>query len=116
MKFHHYFDQNRIEKKDGEYKINEHKEKENGGEGKVTNKLQDQIKYQEKNNNLATANNIRQLPTEKKKKIFIVGGSIIKNITGAGISRDHTVKIRPYPGATSIDMCDYIKPEMSPAR
>ena len=68
----------------------------------VTKKLQD----------LATVNNIKQLVTEKKKKIFIVGDSMIKNITGTGISRDHTVKIRLHPGATSIDICDYIKPEL----
>ena len=35
---------------------------------------------------------------------------MIKNITGTGISRDLAIKIRPHPGATSIDMCDYIKP------
>ena len=34
---------------------------------------------------------------------------MIDNTTGTGISRDHTVKIKPHPGATSIDMCDYIK-------
>ena len=33
---------------------------------------------------------------------------MIKNITGTGISRDHSVKIRPHPGATSIDMSDYM--------
>ena len=60
----------------------------------VTKKLQD----------LATVNNIKQLVTEKKKKIFIVSDSMIKNITGTGISRDHTVKIRSHLGATSIDM------------
>ena len=32
LKFNHYFDQNRMEKKDGEYKINEHKEKGNDAE------------------------------------------------------------------------------------
>ena len=37
---------------------------------------------------------------------------MIKNITGTGISRDHTVKIRPHPGATSIEMCLYIKQEL----
>ena len=50
----------------------------------VTNKLQKQTKYLEKNNNLATENNIRQLPTKKKKKKIIVGDSMIKNITGTG--------------------------------
>ena len=43
-----------------------------------------------------------QLPTEKKKKIFIVGDFRVKYITGTGISRDHTVKIRPQPGATRL--------------
>ena len=37
---------------------------------------------------------------------------MIKNITGVDISRDHTVKIRPLPEATSIDTCEYIKPEL----
>ena len=32
MTINHYFDQNRMEKKDGEYKINEHKEKGNDAE------------------------------------------------------------------------------------
>ena len=51
------------------------------------------------------------MPTEKKKT-FIVGDSMIPNITGTGISRDHAVRIRPHTGATSIDMCDYIKSEL----
>ena len=37
-----------MEKKDGEYKIKEHKEKEMTANEMVTKKLQDQIKYQEK--------------------------------------------------------------------
>ena len=51
------------------------------------------------------------MPTGKKE-IFIVGDSMIKNMTGTGISRDHTVKIRPHLGARSIDMRDYVKPEL----
>ena len=58
------------------------------GNEMVTSKLQDQIKYQEKHYNFATENYIRQLPTEKN----------------TGISKDHTLKIRPHPGATSSDM------------
>ena len=46
------------------------------------------------------------------KKVFIIGGSMIKNITGTGISRTNTVKMRPHPGATTVDICDYIKPEL----
>ena len=76
----------------------------------VINKLQEQIKCL-KNNNLAKEKKIRQLSI-KEKKIFIVGVSIIKKITGTGFSRDHTVKIRPHPGAASINMCHYIKLEL----
>ena len=46
------------------------------------------------------------------KKVFIIGGLMIKNITGTGISRTNTVKMRPHPGATTVDICDYIKPEL----
>ena len=49
---------------------------------------------------------------EEKKNICIVGDSMLKNITGSGLSKDHTVKIRPHPGATTVDMIDYIKPEL----
>ena len=112
MKFNHYFDHNRMEKRDGVYKINEHKEKGNDGERDGNQQFTRSNKIPRKNNNLATVNNIRQLPTEKKKKIFVAGDSMIKNITGTGISRDHIVKIRPRPGATSIDLCNYIKPEL----
>ena len=37
---------------------------------------------------------------------------MIKNVTGTSISRDHTVKIRLHSGATSIDICNYIRPEL----
>ena len=37
---------------------------------------------------------------------------MLTNITGSGISRNHTIKIRPHPGATTVDMIDYIKPEL----
>ena len=71
----------------------------------VINKLQEQIKCLKEKK-------IRQLSIKEKKEIFIVGDSIIKKITGTGFSRDHTVKIRPHPGAASINMCHYIKPEL----
>ena len=47
-----------------------------------------------------------------QKKVFIVGDPMIKNITGTGISSENTVKMRPHPGATTIDICDYIKPKL----
>ena len=43
-------------------------------------------------------------------KVFIVGDSMI--ITGTKISRANTVKMRAHPSATTVDICDYIKPEL----
>ena len=97
LKFNHYFDQNRVEKKTDGYKITEHKEKGNDSKPDDNQQVTRTNKIPRKNNTLATENNISQLPTIKKKKIFIVGDSMIKNITGTVISRDHTVKIRTHP-------------------
>ena len=36
----------------------------------------------------------------------------MKNVTGLGISRDHTIKIRPHSRATTKDMIDYLRPEL----
>ena len=59
-------------------------------------------------------NNLEVNPRKVKntKKVFIVGDSMIKSITGTGISRSNTVKMRPHPGATTVDICDYIKSEL----
>ena len=77
MKFNHYFNQNRMEKKDGVYKINEHTEKGNDGEPDGNQQITRSNETPRKTDNLAIVSNIKQLPTEKKKKIFIVGGSMI---------------------------------------
>ena len=37
---------------------------------------------------------------------------IIQNITCTGILRENTIKMRSHPGATMIDICDYIKSEL----
>ena len=37
---------------------------------------------------------------------------MIENITGTAISSDHTMQIRSNPGATNVDMLDYIKLEL----
>ena len=48
LKFNHYFDQNRMEKKTDGYKITEHKEKGNDSKPEITNMIQAQTKYQGK--------------------------------------------------------------------
>ena len=112
MKFNHHFDRNGIEKKDGEYKINEHKEKGNDGERDGNQQITRSNKIPRKTFDRATVNNIKKLSFEKKKKMFILVDSMIKSITGTAILSDHTGKIRPHLGATSIYMCDYIKAEL----
>ena len=74
---------------------------------RIKRKNADQIIPHNPKNNLAINPRIEN----NTKKVFIVGDSIIKNITGTGISRTNTVKMRPHPGATTADICDYIKPE-----
>ena len=37
---------------------------------------------------------------------------MIKNINGTGISRENIINMRPHSGATTIDICDYIKQEL----
>ena len=39
-----------------------------------------------------------------QKKVSIVGDSMIKNITGTGISKESIIKMRPHPSATTIDI------------
>ena len=48
MKLNHYFGQNRMEKKDSEYKISEHKEKGSDSERDGNQKITRSNKYQEK--------------------------------------------------------------------
>lgn len=45
--------------------------------------------------------------------MFVVSNSMIKNFTGTSISGDHASNIRLHPGATSVDVWDYTKPELS---
>ena len=59
-------------------------------------------------------NNLEVNPRKVKntKEVFTVGDSMIKNITAIGISRTNTVEMRPHPGPTTVNICDYIKPEL----
>ena len=41
-----------------------------------------------------------------QKKVFSIRDSMIKNITGTGISRENIIKMRPHPGATTIDISE----------
>ena len=45
-----------------------------------------------------------------KKDIIIVGDSMLNGVQEKGLRRDHFVRVRPHPGATSEDMIDFILP------
>ena len=80
---------------------------ESTGEGTKRKNADQIIPYNPKNNLEVNPRRVKNT-----KNVFIVGDSMIKNITGTEISRSNTVKMRPHPGATTVDICDYIKPEL----
>ena len=45
-----------------------------------------------------------------KKEVFIIGDSMIKYVNGREVSRNDPVKVRSYPGATTDDFIDYVRP------
>lgn len=50
--------------------------------------------------------------SEKRKEVFIVGDCILKNLQGRKISRSAKVKVSLFPGCTTMDMRDHIKPAL----
>ena len=75
-------------------------------------KLKSGQRKDQQDNKVNTKHSQVKWKKEEKKNICIVIDSMLRNITGPGLSKDHTVKIRPHPGATKVDMIDYIKPEL----
>ena len=47
---------------------------------------------------------------KSRRHICIIGDSMVKHITGSGISENDQVQVKTYPGATTDDIIDYIKP------
>ena len=54
------------------------------------------------------------LTKQKKKKVIIIGDSMIKKIDGylltSSINHKYLVKVRPFLATKSVDMLDYVKP------
>ena len=48
--------------------------------------------------------------TEKKSEVYVIGDSIVKNLDGRKMARKKNVKVRSFPGATTSDMTDFVKP------
>ena len=72
------------------------------------------IEEQEKQNSSKVNGNEEQETTEPekntRKRVFIIGDSILNGISEYGLNKSHDVKVRPHSGATSQDIKDHIKP------
>ena len=47
---------------------------------------------------------------KSRRHICIIGDSMVKHITGPGISKNDQIQVKTHPGATTEDIIDYIKP------
>ena len=104
LKFDHYFN-NTTNKKEN---IREDKECHN----KLNHQQKNQLSKEKTVLSNKSEKSENKMHRKDQKKVFIIGDSMIKNITGMGISRKNIIKMRCHPGATSIDICDYIKPAL----
>ena len=46
----------------------------------------------------------------ERKKIVIIGDSLLNGLEEKRMKRDHDIQIRPHPGASSLDISDHIRP------
>ena len=46
----------------------------------------------------------------ERKKIIIIGDSLLNGLEEKKMKRNHDIKIRPHPGASSLDISDHIRP------
>ena len=52
----------------------------------------------------------KQTASKTRKRIAIIGDSMLNGIYEEGMQKDHNVKIKPHSGATTRDIVDYLKP------
>ena len=67
--------------------------------------------HREKKENLQKENLQKELP-QTQKNVVIVGDSLLNNIAGKGLQKDHhnKVKVRSHPGTTTRDIIDHVRP------
>ena len=51
-----------------------------------------------------------QMQPNRQKKVMIAGDSVVKHLQGHKMSRNSRVKVSSFPGCTTEDMHDFIKP------
>ena len=87
------------------------------GQKRSSNPSETQIKAtasdREKNNNTSAILNDRESSHQQKKVITIVGDSMIKGLEPWRMgNKDTRVSTKNFPGSTTLDMMDYIKPTL----
>ena len=64
-------------------------------------------------NTSSRQSSLKNSKTESKKDAIIIGDSMLNSINEEGLSDDrYNVKVKNHSGATTEDICDYIKPEV----
>ena len=56
------------------------------------------------------SNGPKQTKTKNRKRITIVGDSMLNGILDEGLQKDHNVQVKRHPGATTRDIVDYVRP------
>ena len=46
----------------------------------------------------------------QRKRVFVLGDSIINGIEEKGLSKKHNVRLRKFPGDSTEDLLDHVKP------
>ena len=62
-----------------------------------------------KSEQITTTNKSNSKSVLTKNSVIIVGDSMVKHVTGPGISKKNNIKIKTNPGAATEDIVDYIK-------
>ena len=65
-----------------------------------------------KSEQITTTNKSNPKSSPTNNSVIIVGHSIVKHLTGSGISKKNQIKIKTNPGATTEDIIVYIKPSI----
>ena len=61
-------------------------------------------------NTLFLKNSLKNTEKKKKEYIEIVGDSMLNGFEERGLCKNHHVKVKKHPGATSTDIIDHVKP------
>jgi len=84
-------------------------QKEHANKGIHNNQQYNNVKDTNENGHRNSTSNKQHV---KKKRIEIIGDSMLNGLEEKGLSRIHAVKVRKYPGASSEDMLDHMNPTL----